>query len=77
MRLKSCKFLLTALHCRHETSPFVAVVGWVFDQFHYTIHYVNMYPQYWTTSIGGICIMKYSYEYKQRLSKNSVKKDTL
>lgn len=42
MRLKSCKFLLTALHCRHETSPFVAVVGWVFDQFHCTIHHVGM-----------------------------------
>ena len=37
----------------------------------------DMYPQYWTPSIGGICIMKYSYEYKQRLSKNSVKKDAL
>ena len=36
-----------------------------------------MYPQYWVSSIGGICIMKYSYEYKQRLSKNFVKKDTL
>ena len=53
MRLKSCKFFLTASHCRHETSPFVAVVGWVFDQFHCTIHHVNMYPQYWTPSIGG------------------------
>ena len=30
MRLRSCKFLLTALHCRHETSPFVVVVRWVF-----------------------------------------------
>ena len=52
MRLKSCKFLLTALHYRHETSHFVAVVGWVFDQFHCTIHHVNMYPQYWTPSMG-------------------------
>ena len=25
-----------------------------------------MYPQYWTPGIGGICIMKYSYEYKKQ-----------
>ena len=42
MRLRSCKFLLTALHCRHETSPFAVVVGWVFVQLHCTIHHVGM-----------------------------------
>ena len=26
----------------------------------------DMYPQYWTPSIGGIYIMKYSYEYKKQ-----------
>ena len=25
-----------------------------------------MYPQYWTPGIGGICIMKYGYEYKKQ-----------
>ncbi len=42
MRLRSCKFLLTALHCKHETSPFAVVVGWVFVQLHCTIHHVGM-----------------------------------
>ena len=42
MRLRSCKFLLTALRCRHETSPFAMVVGWVFVQLHCTIHHVGM-----------------------------------
>lgn len=77
MRLKSCKFLLTALHCRHETSPFVAVVGWVLINFIVPFTTLICTPNTGTPSIGGICIMKYSYEYKQRLSKNFVKKDTL
>ena len=38
----SCIFHLTALHCRHETSPFAVVVGWVFVQLHCTIHHVGM-----------------------------------
>ncbi len=28
-----------------------------------------MYPQYWTPSIGGICVMKYSYECKKQCIK--------